>query len=222
MTRPIPKSNRIALGAAIVLTASVVLGLKPPEPSREQHDQQSMQDSEQQAAPPVVQLPSPPLHDGPPLPSAKSLQWPSETSAAPQSKEWHGAPVIGPTRMIGERANACKVRQVREWVSIRCDSTVVSAMTQLGGTQKGVSFHLDKPGADRLPREGVVVFPLRQGTRRVFSLWTLGPGYDGPLTVIPGVIVQAEWLADTPVLLLHDALNEPVRTAQSEKRRSAP
>ncbi len=153
------------------------------------------------------------------IPTAAPLTWPDTSSDAPSSQEWHGAEAALPTRSVGVRADNCRVRRVREWASIRCFEMPTSAITQLGGTQKGVSFHLDPPGEDRLPREGVLVFPLRRGDRRVFSFWTLGNGYDGPLTVIPAVVVQADWQGEVPTLLLFDALNEPVRTARGERRK---
>ncbi len=153
------------------------------------------------------------------VPEATSLTWPDVTSDAPISDEWRGAEEVLPTRVVGMKAQRCKVRRVREWASIRCSDMATSAITQLGGMQKGVSFHLDAPGEDRLPREGVLVFPLRKDDRRVFTFWTLGDGYDGPLTVIPGVIVQADWQGEEPTLLLHEALHEPMRTAQSERRK---
>ncbi len=155
------------------------------------------------------------------VPSASPLTWPRTTTAAPSSEQWHTATVVPATRTVGAKAQRCRVRRVEEWASIRCEGMKISAMTQLGGDSKGVSFHLDAPGSDRLPTEGVLVFPLRPGDRRVFSLWTLGDGYDGPLTVVAGVVVQAEWIDEAATLLLHDALVEPVRTAQGERRKQA-
>ncbi len=167
----------------------------------------------QQPAPPDAGVPSNRV------PTAAPVTWPDTSTDAPSSQEWHGAEAALPTRSVGVRASNCRVRRVREWASIRCFGMPTSAITQLGGMQKGVSFHLDPPGEDRLPREGVLVFPLRRGDRRVFSFWTLGDGYDGPLTVIPAVVVQADWQGEHPALLLHDALSEPVRTARGERRK---
>jgi hypothetical protein len=169
-----------------------------------------------------------PLVDGSLLPVASTavpaevpLQWPRSHTPAPSSEQWRAATPVQPTRAIGTNATQCRVRRVEEWVSIRCAGTKVSAMTQLAGNVTGVSFHLDPPGADRLPTEGVLVFPLRPGDRRAFTVWTLGDGYDGPLTVVAGIVVQTEWTGEVPTLLLHDALVEPVKTRQSALRRLA-
>lgn len=137
---------------------------------------------------------------------------------APTSDEWNKAPLLTPRRAVGPRAKSCQVQAVGEWFRVRCIGLTTSAITELGGNSQNVYLHLDAPNDDGLPREGVIVFALQPRDRRVFSFWTLGDGYDGPLTVIAGVIVQAYWQENQPVVLLHDALNQPVRTAQSELR----
>lgn len=101
---------------------------------------------------------------------------------------------------------------------------MTAAITEVGttegrGTSSDVQFNLDPAAEDGMPREGEVVFELFEGERRVFSFWTFGDGYDGPLTVIAGVVVQASRTKATTTLLLHDALNQPIRTAQGELRR---
>ncbi len=147
--------------------------------------------------------------------------WPDQKSAAPSSAEWRTAPSVAPTRQWGRLAQSCTVKRVREWAHVRCADLVVSAMTQVGGSNTGLSFHLDSALDNGVPKSGVALFPLRKGDRRALLFWTLGPGYDGPLTVVPGVMVQAEWTGDEAVLVLHDALHEPVPTASSLRRRES-
>ena len=40
---------------------------------------------------------------------------------------------------------------------------------------------------------GETIVPLRKGDRRVIRFWTFGPGYDGPLTVLPDFVLQEDW-----------------------------
>lgn len=137
---------------------------------------------------------------------------------APSAAAWKTAPRVTPQRAVGERSAACDVRQLGRWYNVRCKGLATSAITQLGGDDAGVHFKLDPAGDDGLPREGELTFSLREGQSRVFSFWTLGDGYDGPLTVIAAVVVQARRHAGVTDVLLHDALNQPIRTAQSELR----
>jgi hypothetical protein len=157
-----------------------------------------------------------------PSPSARSLEFPSSRSAAPDAAEWSATPAFELSRRIGAQAKLCEARKLREWVRLRCGALRVSAITELGGSAEGVRLRLDPKSADGLPAGGELVFPMRPGERRVFSFWTLGEGYDGPLTVIPALVAQSDWSGEHPFLVLHDALNEPVRTAQSERRRLEP
>jgi hypothetical protein len=144
---------------------------------------------------------------------------PRAQSVAPNAAEWAAAPEIEVSRRTGPSAKRCETRLVREWLRVRCASLRVSAITQLGGSGEGARLRLDPKSADGLPAGGELVFPVRPGESRVFSFWTLGEGYDGPLTVLPALVVQSEWSGERPVIVLHDALDEPVRTAQSERRR---
>jgi hypothetical protein len=155
-------------------------------------------------------------------PTVTLRDFPGSRSASPDSAEWKAAPELELSRRVGALAKQCAAKQVREWVRVRCASLQVSAITQLGGNSEGARLRLDPKLPDGLPTGGELVFPIRAGERRVFLFWTLGEGYDGPLTVIPALVVQSEWLGQVPVLVLHDALNEPVRTAQSERRRLQP
>lgn len=138
-----------------------------------------------------------------PLPSLALAAIPAEKSARPTPAEWRQA---RPVALVyaGPRASRCGAFLLREWLKVRCTGGTVSAVTQLGGERDGVTFWIDPP-ADRaanIPGDADVQLPLRRGDRRVLQLWTLGPGYDGPLTVVPALTLQEEWVDDGPNLLL--------------------
>lgn len=152
--------------------------------------------------------------------NSKSAEENSATADPPSEDAWKAAPPFAPQRAIGEHSTACKVRQLKQWYNVRCTGLPTSAITQLGGDDSGVHFRLEPAADDGLPREGEVTFSLREAQSRVFSFWTFGDGYDGPLTVMAAVVVQARRHAGATSILLHDALNQPIRTAQSELRRT--
>jgi hypothetical protein len=139
--------------------------------------------------------------------------WPTAPSAPPTAAEWEARMRVNLGRTYGDKAASCDVRLNDEWIRVRC-AFKTSAITQLGGAHTGVQTVIEPPSADRLPGAGELIFPVRPGERRVFLLWTLGPGYDGPLTVVPAVVVQSQWLAgsENPSITLTDALHEPVAT----------
>ncbi|MGC4088999.1 MAG: hypothetical protein QM756_14080 [Polyangiaceae bacterium] len=147
-----------------------------------------------------------------------SAPWLAENSPEPQPKEWEAAERFQATRATGARATACFASRVREWLRVRCPALRVSAITQLGGETNGTRFAIDAPSKDDVSEGGEVVLPLRPKQRRVVMFWSLGRGYDGPLTVVPGVVLQTDWSDGAPRVVLHDAVHEPVRTAQSERR----
>lgn len=129
-----------------------------------------------------------------------------ETSATPTTAEWRDAPEVAPTRR-GPRAAACKTYRVREWVRVACSDLVTSAIATLGGTVVGNAFWIDPQtdGKDgKLPSGGEVLFPIRRGDKRVIQILTFGPGYEGPLTQLPAIVVQEHWLDDEerPVLTI--------------------
>jgi hypothetical protein len=140
--------------------------------------------------------------------------WPSDRSKAPPTAAWRDAKPVSLPRVSGERASGCEIKVIAEWLRVRCDNFRVSAITELGGTRTDVNYVIEPPGVDRLPGAGELTFPVRPGERRVFLVWTLGPGYDGPLTVVPAVVVQSHWLAGDagPSITCTDALHEPVAT----------
>jgi hypothetical protein len=143
--------------------------------------------------------------------------WPEGKSSAPTHQAWLNAETVAFTRASGARATRCTAQRVREWLKVRCPELHTSAITQLGGAASPVSSSITPAGDDRIPGGGEAVFPLRTGDRRVLLWWTLGEGYDGPLTVVPGIVLQEYWLAEQPILVLTDALHEPVPTAKTGK-----
>ncbi|WP_437291893.1 hypothetical protein [Sorangium sp. So ce406] len=124
--------------------------------------------------------------------------FPAEPSRQPTAAEWKTAPRVRLSR-AGPAAAGCRAYRMREWLRIRCPELTVSAMSLLGGKTEGVAFWIDPPrGGSELPRGGEVMFPIRRGDRRVIQILTFGPGYDGPFTLLPAIVVQEQWLDDEP------------------------
>lgn len=154
------------------------------------------------------------------LPPANTAAPEDKTSAPPSASAWKTASVLTPQRVAGKHSAACRVLQLGQWYNVRCAGLATSAITQLAGEELGVHFSLDPAADDGFPREGEVTFALRDAQSRAFSFWTFGEGYDGPLTVMAAVVVQARRHAGVTSVLIHDAFNQPIRTAQSEIRRA--
>jgi hypothetical protein len=135
-------------------------------------------------------------------------------SQAPSQATWSATSPVILARAYGTRARGCEVKLSVEWLRVSCPGLKTAAVTQLGGDRREVSYFIEPAGDDRVPGAGQVTFPVRVGERRAFLFWTLGPGYDGPLTVVPAVVLQASWHseADGPSVTLTDALHEPVAT----------
>jgi hypothetical protein len=147
-----------------------------------------------------------------------AVPWPAASNAKePKPTEWDHAEPLRPTRVSGEHAPGCKVDRVRQWLRIRCDAMPSAAITQLTGDAQATRRSIGPEGADRMPGAGTLLLALTTGVRHVFTFWTFGPGYDGPLTVVPAVQVDVSWLEGhpTPTLLLSDALYEPVPTGRN-------
>ncbi|WP_437663469.1 hypothetical protein [Sorangium sp. So ce1182] len=124
--------------------------------------------------------------------------FPAEPSKQPTAAEWKAAPRVRLSR-TGPAAAGCRAYRTREWLRIRCPELTVSAISLLGGKTEGVAFWIDPPrGGSELPRGGEVMFPIRRGDRRVVQILTFGPGYDGPFTLLPAIVVQEQWLDDEP------------------------
>jgi hypothetical protein len=150
--------------------------------------------------------------DAAPIDTAQTFM--NARSKPPRQATWDAISVANLGRAYGARARACEVKLSVEWLRVRCPSLKTAAITQLGGNRGEVSYLIEPAGADRVPGAGQVTLPVRMGERRAFLFWTLGPGYDGPLTVVPAVVLQAVWPngAEGPSVTLTDALHEPVAT----------
>jgi hypothetical protein len=124
--------------------------------------------------------------------------FPPEPSKQPTAAEWKAAPRVRLSR-AGPAAAGCRAYRAREWLRIRCPELTVSAISLLGGKTEGVAFWIDPPrSGSELPRGGEVMFPIRRGDRRVIQILTFGPGYDGPFTLLPAIVIQEQWLEDEP------------------------
>ncbi|WP_438036953.1 hypothetical protein [Sorangium sp. So ce204] len=124
--------------------------------------------------------------------------FPPEPSRQPTAAEWKAAPRVRLSR-AGPAAAGCRAYRAREWLRVRCPELTVSAISLLGGKSEGVAFWIDPPrGGSELPRGGEVMFPIRRGDRRVIQILTFGPGYDGPFTLLPAIVIQEQWLEDEP------------------------
>ena len=156
--------------------------------------------------------PSPAASQGLPF---STVEWPQTLSAAPTAQAWRSAQPLSLLRISGARATRCNARAVREWLKVACPELRTSAITELGSTGTPTLSHIDPAGDDRIPGAGEVVLQLHPGDRHALMWWTLGEGYDGPLTVVPGLVLQEYWLAEQPVVVLTDALHEPVPTAKT-------
>ena len=144
--------------------------------------------------------------------------WPEAPTAEPKTAEWDAAEPFPLSRVAGTRASACFASRLREWILVRCPALRASAMTYLGGESADTNFSMGQPDSDGGAKGAQVVIPLRAKQRRVIMFWGLGPGYDGRLTVVPALVLQTDWSGSAPMVALYDAVHEPVRTAQSERR----
>ncbi|WP_437683531.1 hypothetical protein [Sorangium sp. So ce131] len=149
----------------------------------------------QTAAPGAPQTAAPDIGEERPL---DAEAFPSEPSKQPTAAEWKAAPRVRLSR-VGPAAAGCRAYRTREWLRIRCPELTISAISLLGGKTEGVAFWIDPPrGGSELPRGGEVMFPIRRGDRRVIQILTFGPGYDGPFTLLPAIVVQEHWLEGDP------------------------
>lgn len=151
-----------------------------------------------------------------PLPLS-GISWASAKNSAPSRSAWSTAPTVLLTRVSGARALRCSAQSVQGWLKVRCPELHTSAITLLGSEGAVPLAHIAPAGDDRIPGAGEIVFPILKGDRHALLWWTLGEGYDGPLTVVPGLVLQEYWLGAEPIVILTDALNEPVPTAKTGK-----
>lgn len=137
----------------------------------------------------------------PPLDALEKLTIPAEKSKVPTLDEWRNAKQVDVVRGGGYAPAQCKVFLVREWIKIKCELTL-GAVFQHSGNTEGVAFWVrskENIMEDMMatnPAE--MIFPLRQGDRRLLQFFTLrhdsctGVGFD------PSVMVDETWLDGEP------------------------
>lgn len=143
-----------------------------------------------------------PADPGPaPTPEEKAIDFepipkPEEKLKIPQAPEWKSAPRVK-FASLGPRAKNCRMFRVREWLKIHCDGQA-SAIGLMGGTTGGAFFYLPpaKEG-EPAPTSSDVIFPMREGDRRVIEIFAYGPAYGGSM-ISPGLVLQEHWNPGEP------------------------
>lgn len=136
----------------------------------------------------------------PPIEMLEKLTIPTEKSPVPKLEEWQHAKRVEVVRR-GIGTSSCVVLLVREWLKIKCD-TSVGAIHQHSGNLEGVAFWVHPKPELWTDMEtlngGEMIFPLRRGDRRLLQFFALrhdpcvGIGFD------PGVMVDETWLEGDP------------------------
>jgi mono/diheme cytochrome c family protein len=128
---------------------------------------------------------------------------------APTAEEWSGAAPLS----LARNARPCRAEQLREWVRVRC-AFYASEVAQIGGSSAGVTLSHGEPYV-RKPAEwwqspesvddAVLVFPVREGDRRVFQLVESDFVRWGGVDLDVGMIVSELWLegASEPTITVH-------------------
>jgi hypothetical protein len=122
--------------------------------------------------------------------------FPTEKSKAPTIAEWTAAPRVQLTRMV--RTKSCNAARVREWVKIHCDQQT-AGLRLVAGTTDGIALWVPEPIKEHdfstVGRFGEIVFPVRQGDRRIFEFFRFEPPgeWDG-WSSTSSYIVEEEWL----------------------------
>lgn len=126
--------------------------------------------------------------------------FPTEKSKTPSIAEWTAAPRVRLTRMT--RTNGCNAARVREWVKIHCDLQT-GGLRLIAGSTDGIALWVPEPIKKgdffTLGRFGEIVFPVRQGDRRIFELLRFNidtGGWDGGVSwgTSSSFLVEEEWL----------------------------
>ncbi len=146
----------------------------------------------------------PPWVDTADLPAFDAEAFPAEKSRAPTLAEWTAAPRVRLTRMI--KTSGCNAARVREWVKIHCDLQT-AGLRLIAGSTDGVALWVAEPIGYSpfltMGRFSEIVFPVRQGDRRIFELLRLEFGeWDGWGTT-SSFLVEEEWLeGETPQIAM--------------------
>ena len=137
----------------------------------------------------------PPWVDPAELPAFDAEPLPTEKSKAPTLAEWTAAQRVRLTRT--SRSIGCKASRVREWVKIRCEQQT-AGLRLIAGSTDGIALWVPEPFGDNvfgtLGRFSEIVFPVRQGDRRIFELVTLSLGEWEGWGTTSTYLVEEEWL----------------------------
>jgi hypothetical protein len=138
----------------------------------------------------------PPWVDTADLAAFDAEPFPAEKSKAPTIAEWTAAPRVRLTRTT--RTNGCNAARVREWVKIHCD-VQTAGLRLIAGSTDGIALWVPEPikedDLSTVGRFGEIVFPVRQGDRRIFEFLRFDSGDWGGWSTTSSYLVEEEWLA---------------------------
>jgi hypothetical protein len=140
---------------------------------------------------------------GPPLPSWSAEPFPEKRSPMPKKEAWASAPKVAIDRTAPDDLFAnwgCDARRLQEWIRIHCWAE--GGIMLIGGNADGFS----------LAGEGIAVFPVRRGDRRVIEFYgadtTVNAHTTEPLArkPLPRLVFSEVWLKDDerPTLVASD------------------
>ena len=129
------------------------------------------------------------------LPTFDAEAFPAEKSKVPTLSEWTAAPRVRLTRMT--RTNGCNAARVREWMKIHCDLKT-AGLRLIAGSTDGIALWVPEPlnegELSTMGRFSEIVFPVRQGDRRVFELIRFEFGEWEGWGTTSSFLVEEEWL----------------------------
>lgn len=136
----------------------------------------------------------------PPLEQLEKQTIPTEKSPVPKYDEWQAAPLVEVAHR-GANTSDCSVTRVREWLKVRCFMNI-GAVYQHAGNPEGVSFWVS-PKTDVYTdfdnaNGAEMIFPLRQGDRRLLQFYNLGHDPCFGIGFDPGIMVEETWLEGEP------------------------
>jgi hypothetical protein len=134
----------------------------------------------------------PPWVDTAELPAFDAEPLPTEKSKTPTLAEWTAAPRVRLTRM--SPGVGCSAKRVREWVKIHCDKQTAGLRLIAGSTDGIAPEPIGENIFSTLGRFSEIVFPVRQGDRRVFELLRLDIGDWSGWGTSSAYLVEEEWL----------------------------
>jgi hypothetical protein len=144
----------------------------------------------------ATKLTIPPRVEESDIPMFDAEPFPQEKSKAPTPSEWTAAPRVRLTRM--SRGVGCTAKRVREWVKIRCDRQT-AGLRLIAGSTAGIELWVAEviPGENAfasIGRFSEIVFPVRQGDRRVFEVVMIELGFYEGWGTDSAFLIEEEWL----------------------------